>query len=252
MWRHVLSALAGAGWRAIAPDFPGAGGSPPIRPGTWENHIEALERFRRALGLDRVLLVVHDWGGLIGLRWACDHPDAVSALVITDTGFFPDGQWHGMAEVWRKPGSGEDMMRMIDDRTFRRLMSTTSSAFDDEALDEYARCLADWERKEAALELYRSGDFEKLHAYDGKLAELGVPALIIWGSLDPFAPVSGAYRFARMLPGARLVLLEDAGHWLIEEQPERVAGEIAQFAAELVRASSTSVRTPNPDAPFPT
>src|SRR5205085_3378647 len=82
MWRHVLAALAAAGRRAIAPDLPGYGDSePPDGPATWEQHVAALERFRGALGLERVALVVHDWGGLIGLRWACEHPDAVSALV---------------------------------------------------------------------------------------------------------------------------------------------------------------------------
>src|SRR6476646_3991614 len=64
MWRSVLSALADAGRRAIAPDLPGFGDSPPDPPGTWERHNEALERFRRELGLERVALLVHDWGGL--------------------------------------------------------------------------------------------------------------------------------------------------------------------------------------------
>ena len=80
MWAPVLSALAASGRRAIAPDLTGYGDSPPDPPGTWERHVSALETFRQSLGLNRVVLGLHDWGGLIGLRWACDHPDAVSAL----------------------------------------------------------------------------------------------------------------------------------------------------------------------------
>jgi haloalkane dehalogenase len=79
MWRHLLVALASAGRRALAPDLPGFGDSAPDPPGTWERHVEATERFRRKIGLDRVVLVVHDTGGAIGLRWAGDHPDAVCA-----------------------------------------------------------------------------------------------------------------------------------------------------------------------------
>ena len=90
MWRHLLPALASAGHRAVAPDLPGYGDSPPDPPATLERHIEAVESFRRQAGLDRVVLAVHDTGGLIGLRWACEHPDAVAGLVITNTGFFPD------------------------------------------------------------------------------------------------------------------------------------------------------------------
>jgi haloalkane dehalogenase len=96
LWPNVMPYTAQAGWRAV-PDLPGFGNSAPDLPGTWERQIEHVEGFRRALGLVRVALGVHDWGGLIGLRWACDHPDAVTALLITDTGFFPDGRWHGMA-----------------------------------------------------------------------------------------------------------------------------------------------------------
>jgi haloalkane dehalogenase len=91
-------------------------------PGTWERHVEAIERFRRELGIERCVLVVHDWGGLIGLRWACEHPDAVSALVISSTGFFPDGRWHGMAEALRTPGTGEEVVAAIDRTAFGRLL----------------------------------------------------------------------------------------------------------------------------------
>ena len=92
MWRGVMPAVAAAGWRAVAPDLPGFGGSPADPPGTWERHVEAVERFHTGLGLGPVALVVHDWGGLIGLRWACDHPEAVRALAISSTGFFSDGK----------------------------------------------------------------------------------------------------------------------------------------------------------------
>src|SRR5688572_33003321 len=74
LWRSVLPKLAAAGYRAVAPDLPGFGDSPADLPGTWERQIGHLERFRQALGIERVALLVHDWGGLIGLRWACDHP----------------------------------------------------------------------------------------------------------------------------------------------------------------------------------
>src|SRR3954465_7263303 len=78
LWRDVLPAVAGAGWRAVAPDLPGFGDSPlDGRTGTWEEHVEALEEFvteqelgahAAAGGGSAVALVLHDWGGLIGLR----------------------------------------------------------------------------------------------------------------------------------------------------------------------------------------
>lgn len=56
MWAPVVVALAGSGRRAIAPDLVGYGDSPPDPPGTWERQVEALERFRQDLGLERVVL----------------------------------------------------------------------------------------------------------------------------------------------------------------------------------------------------
>ena len=124
----MLPAAAAAGYRALAPDLPGFGDSPPDLPGTWERQVEHVERFRRALGLDRVVLGVHDWGGLIGLRWACDNPGAVGALVITDTGFFPDGRWHGMAKTLRTEGEGEQVLENLNRELFAMGMRQVSPA----------------------------------------------------------------------------------------------------------------------------
>ncbi len=234
MWDAVLRVLPAAGWRGVAPDLAGYGDSPPDPPGTWERHVEALERFRDELGLERVVLVVHDWGGLIGLRWACEHPDAVSALVISDSGFFPDGKWHGMAQVMRTPKEGEELLASLDHGGFATLMRQSSPGIEDSAIAEYWKCFADEDRRRGHLELYRSGDFEKLAPYEGRLASLGVPVLLLWGENDPFAPVAGAHRFMREIPEARLEVIEDAGHFVFDEEPERCARAIVDFLSGVV------------------
>src|SRR3954470_2966240 len=83
LFRNVMPAVAEAGWRAAAPDLPGFGDTPlDGSRGTWEGPLEALREFVAAERLAPVALVAHDWGGLIGLRWAVEQPDAVSALVL--------------------------------------------------------------------------------------------------------------------------------------------------------------------------
>jgi pimeloyl-ACP methyl ester carboxylesterase len=236
LWRNVLPKLAGAGYRAVAPDLPGFGDSPADLPGTWERQVEHVERFRKALDLDPVALLVHDWGGLIGLRWACDHPGAASALVITDTGFFPEGQWHGMAKSLQTEGEGEQIMEHMNRDLFAMGIRQVSPKLPDDAIDEFYKAYADDERKQSQLDLYRSGDFAKLVPYQGKLAALGLPTLLVWGGKDQFAPVGGGYRFQKQIPGAILVVLEDAGHFLMEDQPERVAEEISAFLAGITNA----------------
>jgi haloalkane dehalogenase len=231
MWTGVMPALADAGWRAVAPDFAGYGDSEPDPPATWERHIESLERFRLELGIRSCVLVVHDWGGLIGLRWACEHPDAIRALVISSSGFFPDGKWHGMAKVLREAGTGEQMIGAVDRDVFGNVMRGSIDGIGEEAIDEYWKAYADETRRRGHLELYRSGDFSKLEGYD--LAELGLPTLLLWGEDDEFAPVAGARRFQRELPDTELVVVNGAHHFVWEDAPAECAAALTGFLARV-------------------
>jgi pimeloyl-ACP methyl ester carboxylesterase len=229
MWRSALDALAQAGYRGIAPDLPGFGDSPPDPPGTWEHHMEALERFVRALELPPVALVTHDWGVLVGLRWACDHPDSVRSLTISDGGFFADRRWHDLANVMRTPGEGEKLLASYTREAFDAGMRQLCAGIDDEALAEYWKAFADDTRREGHLELYRSGDFEKLAPYEGHLAGLGLPTLVLWGAEDRFASARMAERFQREIPGSELHVLEQAGHFVWEDAPQRSAAILVEF-----------------------
>lgn len=229
MWQHALGALADAGWWAIAPDLLGYGDSEPDSPGTWERHVEALERFVRELELPAVALVTHDWGVMVGLRWACDHPDAVNALVISDGGFFADRRWHDLANAMRTSEQGEQLIRAYTQEGFSAALRAVSSGMTEQALAEYWKAFADDTRRMGHLELYRSGDFDKLEPYDGRVAALGVPALIVWGSEDRFAGVSMAHRFHDELPGSELSVLDGAGHFVWDDEPERAAAALVDF-----------------------
>ncbi len=232
MWRDVIAALAESGRRAVAPDLPGFGDSQPDPPGTWERQVDAVERFRLGLGLERLALVVHDWGGLIGLRWACEHPEAVAALVISNSGFFPDGKWHGMARALRTAGEGEGMVAAMTRDGFGQMLAAVSGGMNEAVADEYWKTFQTEGGRQGILELYRSGDFEKLEPYEGRLAALGVPTLLLWGENDLFAPVAGAHRFKREIPGAKLVVIEGAGHFVYADEPRRSAREVSDFLAE--------------------
>jgi haloalkane dehalogenase len=233
MWRVAMSAVADVGQRAVAPDLAGFGDSPPDPPGTWERHVERLERFRSELGLERAVLGVHDWGGLIGLRWACDHPGATRGLVISATGFFPDGKWHGLAKLMRTPGIGEEAMANMTREGFGAVLSASSEGIDERALDEYWKAFGDEERRQCHLDLYRSGDFDKLAPYEGRLAALDLPTLLVWGERDEFAPLAGARRFERELPRAELAVVEGAGHFVWEDRPAPAAAPLTEFVLGL-------------------
>lgn len=234
MWQHTLGAVADAGWWALAPDLPGYGDSDPEPPGTWEHHMEALERFVRELQLPPVALVTHDWGVPIGMRWACDHPGVARALVISDGGFFSDRKWHNLANVMRTPGQGEELIRAYTREGLGAALSAVAPGMSEEALDEYWKGFADDTRRLAQLELYRSGEFEKLVPYEGKLAALGVPTLVIWGGEDSFAGVAMARRFEEEIPDSEVSVFDGAGHFVWDDQPERAAAALVDFLRRRV------------------
>jgi haloalkane dehalogenase len=238
MWRHVLPKLGLAGWCALAPDLHGYGDSDPDPPGTWEHHTEALARFVDELELERTAIVTHDWGVMIGLRWACDHPDRVRALVVSDGGFFSDRRWHDLAKAMRSPGEGERLIRAYTREGFGRALRALSTGITEEALAQYWKAFADDRRRLCQLELYRSGDFAKLEPYDGKVAALGVPTLIVWGAADRFAGVQMAHRFHAEIAGSELEILDEAGHFVWEDQPERSADLLVDFLARRVTGAA--------------
>src|SRR5438552_2604022 len=87
LWRNVIPPLVANGYRAVAPDLIGFGRSDkPSDVGwyTYDRHVSSIVALVDALGLSGITLVVHDWGGPIGLRYAVEHEDLVDRLVVLE------------------------------------------------------------------------------------------------------------------------------------------------------------------------
>ena len=98
-----------------------------------------------------------------------------------------------------------------------------------DALDDYWKAFATTDLRRRHLELYRSGDFDKLERYEGCVSALGVPALILWGGNDRFASPKMAQRFHEELPGSQLVVLDGAGHFVWEDEPDLTSDALVRF-----------------------
>lgn len=239
MWEPLMAELVASGRRCVAPDLYGLGDSSDNSPATFEHNLGAFTAFVSAQDLGPVVLVVHDWGGFVGLAWACDHPGDVTALVIANTGFFSDGKWHGIADAIRGE-QGEAIVAALDRDGFTALLRASGNAFDEADIEAYWKPYEDGRGQRATLDFYRSMDFFKLEPWQGKLAELGVPTLILWGAGDQFAPVAGARRFEREIPGSELVVLEGVGHFVFDEEPERSAAEVLAFLGSTAATTGDS------------
>jgi haloalkane dehalogenase len=165
-------------------------------------------------------------------RFGDSEPDRAWAIVASDTGFFPDGKWHGLADALRTPGQGEELVDGMTLEAFTAMLGSISKGIGPDDAREYFKAFADEPRRRGQLELYRSGDWEKLEPYEGRLAALDVPFLALWGEDDPFAPVAGAQRFAREIRGARVQVIPGTGHFVYDDAPETAAEALATFLAE--------------------
>src|SRR5438874_3349119 len=102
LWRKVIPPVRGAGFRCIAPDLVGFGASDkPVDVGwySYERHVALAGTLLEDLDVRGATMVVHDWGGPIGLRLAVDHAERIDRLVILDTGLFTGRQ--RMTDAWK-------------------------------------------------------------------------------------------------------------------------------------------------------
>jgi pimeloyl-ACP methyl ester carboxylesterase len=201
----------------LALDLPGFGrsGKPGYLKYTIDEYDRFIERFLDELGVERVQLVMHDWG-VVGLAFAQRLPERVERLVIINAVPFLAGyRWHRTARIWRTPGLGELAMGTTGRFTMRlasRESNATPGPMPEEWLDSVLEHF-DQGTQRAILRLYRSSPSEVLAAAGTRLGTLEAPALVLWGMRDPYIPARFGREYAQALPHAELVELGDAGHW---------------------------------------
>ncbi len=210
----------------IAPDLPGFGrsGKPGYLHYTIAEYADLIARFLDRIGVERVRMLVHDWGA-VGLAFAQAHPERVERLVIANAvPFLPDYRWHRIARVWRTPLLGELAMGATT-RTTLRLLTRESNATPGPLPDEWIDSVLDHfdqGTQRAILRLYRSSPPDALARAGEQLGALQMPALVLWGTRDPYIPERFAGEYARALPNSELVELPDAGHWWWLDRPDAI------------------------------
>jgi pimeloyl-ACP methyl ester carboxylesterase len=219
----------------IAPDLPGFGrsGKPGSRAYTIAEYDTFLERFLDHLGAGAVSLVVHDWGA-VGLALAQRLPERIERLVIVNAvPFLPGYRWHRTARIWRAPVLGELAMGTTT-RFVLRQLSRESNVRPGPMPEPWIDSIMahfDQGTQRAILRLYRSSPPAVLTAAGARLGELRVPALVVWGTRDPYIPARFGAAYAEALTESELLELPDAGHWPWLDRPDvidRVAGFLSR------------------------
>lgn len=221
MWAPFLERTGG-----IAPDLPGFGET--AKPAGFDYGIEAIadhvEALLEHLGVERVKLVVHDFGGA-ALAFAQRNPERIERLVIIDALPLLEGyRWHRLARVWRTPIAGELFMGLANKRVLR-LLSREARVAPGPMPDTWLERVwfhFDAGTRRAILKLYRDTPERELESAGAQLGAVRCPALVVWGEQDPYVPARFADAYGRVLPHATVERIPDASHWCWLDRPDLV------------------------------
>jgi pimeloyl-ACP methyl ester carboxylesterase len=239
LWRDVQRDLR---CRSYAPDLVGLGASERPAGGRYDFASQAALLLGLAddLGLDRFVVAGHDVGGGVALHLTVAARERVAGLVLLDAPVHADVWPVPVVRALRAPFVGEAqgaLLRLVPGAGASFLRSQLArglraTELTPKVLGHYLAPLLTADGTRGMLSLARAFDPGATEAALSLVAEQPPPALVLWAADDAWFSTAVGRRVAGDLPGASYVEVSDAGHFLPEDRPERVAEEIAAFAAE--------------------
>lgn len=235
-YRHIVKALR-PGYRCIAIDHIGFGLSdkPAAYDYSTQNHSQTLEKFILEKDLTNIILVVHDFGGPIGLNVAINHPERFTNIVVMNSWLWSnegEPEYIKLRKILKSPLLPFFYRYLNFSPRFILPGSFGDKKLPKKLLRQYTRPFANASQRNGALAFARSllndqGWFEELWKKRQMLA--GKPFLIIWGMKDPVLKAHLLDKFIFGFPKAKVVRLTTCGHFPQEEQPEEVITAIKRF-----------------------
>jgi haloalkane dehalogenase len=238
LWRKVIPPVRDAGFRCIAPDLPGFGRSDKPVEVDWysyDGHTASMAALLEELDLRDATIVVHDWGGIIGLRLAVEHPDRITRIVILDTGLFTGHQ--KMNDAWM---AFRNFVERTEDVPVGLLVRRACKRDPgDEVIDAYEAPFPNPASKAGA----RAFPLLIPLTPDGPGAETGARVLealrsdqrqklVLWADSDPVLPLETGERFAAALGTGVDHVIADAGHFLQEDAGPEIGTRIADWLGQ--------------------
>jgi haloalkane dehalogenase len=243
LWRNVIPHVAPHA-RCIAPDLIGFGDSDkPNLAYRVPDHARYLDKFIETLGLDDLVLVLHDWGSALGLDWARRHPRRVRGLVLMEF-ICPQPTWLDMNPVvaqhfrdFRDPAGSRKLL--IDENAFieRIVPQNIVRGLSTEDLDAYRRPFLDPASREPIWrfpnDLPIAGEpvdvYSMAVAYHDWLLETEIPKLFFWATPGALIPVERAAYYVARLKACHSVALGEGIHYVQEDHPDLIGREIARW-----------------------
>jgi pimeloyl-ACP methyl ester carboxylesterase len=240
-WRWVMPGLAAAGHRVLALSLPGHGGSASADSYAQEDLADWLASVLEALGLDRAMVIGNSIGALMGLHLTLSRPDLVERLVLVDSA--------GLGRLVNPVLAAETMPRLGEAAIAMSLMPgggpLRAAVRSVNLFGQPWRAPAGWWLDQfrwgsapallhASVECKRAilGAAGQHHVLIGRLGEVRVPTLVLWGLLDKVVPFTHGLAAAKRLPNGRFQLLLGCGHMPHVECPKAFVAAVLRFRAE--------------------
>jgi pimeloyl-ACP methyl ester carboxylesterase len=244
-WTHQLGALGAEGFRAVAPDLRGYGGTdaPPAEADYAIEHLVAdLRELIPALGWESAHVAGHDWGALIGWPFVSQHPDRVRTWSALSVGHpvalaqavaaDPDQQQRSAyIQLFRERGKAEEILSHDGFARLRAIYRSQPNpgAIPAEVIETFVGSLERPGRLTAALNYYRAALPKIAHV----MRPVTMPVQLMWGDQDPALGRTGAETTAQLVDGPYdFEVLEGAGHWLQFERPAEVSDLLIAHCSE--------------------
>jgi haloalkane dehalogenase len=237
LYRKMLPPLVAGGHRVICPDYAGFGRSDKPTERDWytyDRHVDLVARVLDTLDLQNATVVVQDWGGPIGLRWAVENADRVGRLVILNTGLFTGRVSKGFM-AWR------DFAERNPDLPVGFVVGgATATGVPDDVVAAYEAPFPNAESKAGAAQFPlivpvsdEMAGAAEMRAVMDELSRWDKPALVAFSDSDPVFPFPRAGEaFTSLIQTAgEQVKIEGAAHFLQEDRGEQIADEMLRFIA---------------------
>ncbi|MFC1888244.1 alpha/beta fold hydrolase [Thermodesulfobacteriota bacterium] len=235
LWRDMVEELS-AHSRVIALDLPGFGLSDPPPDGdyTISNYARLFESFLEALSIERMTLVCHDYGGPIALTYALRHPEKYLKLIILDTFLHTDlPPWPLSMKIVRIRLLGELFMWLGGESITRsglELGVMNKSRISDEVVQRYYVPDGNPDKMNKTMLGTLRVDYTKdLEFIEKNLRTINKPTLILWGDKDNYLPLYLGELIHRDIPGSKMEIIPNCGHFIQEDQPEQATKIITEF-----------------------
>lgn len=238
LYRNLVSALKDS-HRCIVPDHIGCGLSdkPQDYPYRLQDHIDNLTALLEQLHIQQCVLIVHDWGGAIGMGWAGAHPDQVAGLVIFNTAAFLSPHLAFRIGICRWPGIGALIVRGCNGFAWPATFMAVHEKMDSDVAAGFLYPYNSWNNRVAVHRFVQDIPMQEDHPSRQTLARVegllerlqDKPMLICWGGRDFCFNDHFYTEWQRRFPAATSHYFPDAGHYVLEDAFAEISDLLPPF-----------------------